>query len=133
MHPLLFSLSASAHLLSLIIDACGVAGYNGCMMVRYFEHLKRFQATFKMSVSDNSTIAPSSDVDGSFQSLDERSKERQPGNELSVASKGRRLRRPPRSTAMAYGADSLDGSESFNEGPNEGTEGGETQVPTERS
>ncbi|KAF2819488.1 hypothetical protein CC86DRAFT_362283 [Ophiobolus disseminans] len=86
-----------------------------------------------MSVSDNSTIAPSSDVDGPFQSLDERSEAQQPSNEAGVAKKVRRARRSPRSTAATYGTDSLDGSnmlkEDYNDVPNED----EADVFTEKS
>jgi hypothetical protein len=61
-----------------------------------------------MSVSDNSTIAPSSDVD--FQSLDGNVEGQQPGQEIGgVAKKFRRARRVLR--PMAYAPATEDGAE----------------------
>ena len=65
-----------------------------------------------MSVSDNSTIAPSSDVD--FQSLDENVEVQQPGQEVGVAKRFRRARRPLR--PMEYSPATADSTELLKQG-----------------
>lgn len=57
-----------------------------------------------MSVSDNSTIAPSSDIDSLFQSLDEHVGT---GSQVGAAKRCRRLRRPLRPVAYAESTEML--------------------------
>jgi hypothetical protein len=85
------------------------------------------QSNYKMSVSDNSTIAPSSDIDGSFQSQDERTGFRQKDENGGVTKKVRhakRLRRSPlRSIAAVHGDYRLEDPEP--------TQQGESYIPQE--
>jgi len=74
-----------------------------------------------MSLSDNSTIAYSSDIDGSFQSTDEPAEAHQSNVDIGITKKGRRARRLLRSTAATTGADGLSGpgllKEDYNDAP----------------
>jgi hypothetical protein len=93
-----------------------------------------------MSVSDNSTIAPSSDIDGSFQSQDERTGFRQQDENGGVTKKlrhAKRLRRSPlRSIAAVHGDYRLEDPEPNQQGesyiPQEG-EGNDAVLAYEKS
>jgi len=86
-----------------------------------------------MSLSDNSTIAPSSDVDGSFQSMDEPAEAHQPNVDIGIAKKSRRARRLLRSTAATTGADGLGGPGLLKEDCNDGPDGDVVRDTHEKS
>jgi hypothetical protein len=84
-----------------------------------------------MSVSENSTIAPSSDFEGSLQYLDEYTGIQKPGDEASIAKKIRRTQRPTNATtnSPAY-ADLL---HLLKQGEDESEEGDKATISTVRS
>lgn len=102
-----------------------IYGVNGRYRGVYFQS----RVFYTMSVSDNSTIAPSSDIDGLCLSFDDNTRFRSPSNETSVAEKARRGRRSL-GTAAAHLEHRLDSHESIQhdgiDAPQDGQEGNVT-------